>query len=59
MKTKTTMTNLPELLHQLKLRTGDYSIKESKMDKVRDIDNRIKDLEYEYINDILTINHDD
>lgn len=52
------MTNLPELLHQLKLRTGDYSIKESKMDKVRDIDNRIKDLEYEYINDILTINHD-
>ncbi len=29
------------------------------MDKVRDIDNRIKDLEYKYINDILTINHDD
>ena len=29
------------------------------MNKVRDIDNRIKDLEYEYINDILTINHDD
>ena len=51
---KTKAKNLPELLHQLKLKTGDYEVKEENMLKVKQIDERIKNIQYKYANDILT-----
>ena len=51
---KTKAKNLPELLHQLKLKTGDYEVKEENMLKVKQIDERIRNIQYKYANDILT-----
>lgn len=56
-ESKTKKTNLPELLHQLKIRTGDYNINEDNMSRVKTIDDKIKVLEYTYANQILSENN--
>ena len=51
---KTKAKNLPELLHQLKLKTGDYEVKEENVMKIKQIDEKIHNIQYKYANEILT-----
>ena len=53
---KTIRRNLPELLHQMKARIGDYSQRDNKIDNVRDLDKSIRALEFDYVDDILKVN---
>ena len=52
-KTKTTMTDLPELFHQFKVKTGSYDIKEGGMSKIKEIDDQIKGMEYDYAYELI------
>lgn len=53
---RTIRRNLPDLLHQMKVRMGDYSQKDNQIDTIRDLDKSIRALEFDYVDDILKVN---
>lgn len=55
-ETKIKRRNLPELLRQLKIKTSDFSLGEHKIDAVKEMDDNIRELEFDYVEDILKIN---
>ena len=56
--TKTSLTNIPDIIYKVKAKTGDYTIKLNNLDKCVNIDKNINNLEYKYTEDILTLNED-
>ena len=56
--TKTSLTNIPDIIYKVKAKTGDYTIKLKNLDKCVNIDKNINNLEYKYTEDILTLNED-
>jgi len=56
--TKTSLTNIPDIIYKVKAKTGDYTVKLNNLDKCVDIDKNINNLEYKYTEDILKLNED-
>ena len=56
--TKTSLTNIPDIIYKVKAKTGDYTIKLNNLDKCVNIDKNINNLEYKYTEDILKLNED-
>ena len=57
-KTKTSKTNIPELMNNLRFKLGDYSIGGSKIEKEKEIDKKISTIDLDCIDDILKLNDD-
>lgn len=51
---KITMSNLPEIIHNFQVKTGDRGLSESKIIKIKALDSTLKNLEQESIKEILT-----
>ena len=57
-KTKTSKTNIPELMNNLRFKLGDYSIGGLKIEKEKEIDKKISTIDLDCIDDILKLNDD-
>ena len=57
-KRKTQLTNVTELVHNLRIKTGDYSFKVPHAKFEEGIDKKIINMEYDYVEDILKLNDD-
>ena len=56
--TKTSLTNIPDIISKVKAKTGDYTIRLNSLNKCIDVDKNINNLEYKYTEDILRLNED-
>jgi hypothetical protein len=52
------MTNITELIRNLRTKNGDYSAKLPHLHFEEGIDQQISSMEYDYIDDILKLNQD-
>ena len=52
------MTNITELIRNLRTKTGDYSAKLPHLYLEEGIDQKISSMEYDYVDDILKLNQD-
>ena len=57
-KTKTQLTNITELVHNIRIKTVDYSFKVPHAYLEEGIDKKIIDMEYDYVEDTLKLNDD-
>jgi hypothetical protein len=48
--------NVPKRVKKLIIKTGEYSVKLPHLNKESEIDKKIEDMEYDYIDDMLQMN---
>ena len=52
----TNKMNVPKKVKKLIIKTGEYSVKLPHLNKESEIDKKIEDMEYDYIDDMLQMN---
>ena len=57
-RNKTNKTNIPELINNIRIKTGDYSSKLFHLPYEEETDKKINNIEYDYSDDILKLNDD-